>query len=582
MSSEADMSSPYMAEGGRRLTSPLLRTMPSAPASLQQAFASSGNLQSASVAAGTSTGREYQAPGFDMAMMRRQEGASPPPPHAGARRILTPKSPRATSLTRAAAMRSHEGQPPVPPIPPSLTQHSQAPFPGSDQSRDMPSAASGRRPSIGQSSAMPFPGSYPGPGSFASPRLSAVATSPRSFSQPLSARALASSEGQEPQYATMAAAAAARDAQRRPAVGYPTGGPAQFGRPPPASSQDSFPEASPSRYETSAAPAGRWHGSAEAQGGGGGLGGPVGRTFSVPEGSDPMISLQLAPGENIDVPLDTHQASRQADEKRRRNAGASSRFRLRKKEKERQLQEDLQKSEHRFRDQTRDLEDLNREWRYWRDEALRLRSIVQATSGISHLANPSPASMPADPSTFGGEVRQAGPIFGSSSLQHPRPDLASYGGEDPEAAERPARRRRTDPNPHLPPLAQSDPRTAPPPPPPPPSTSGPFPGYGSSILSSQLSSTTSAGQAIPASRLPPLRLESALPGPSMPPTLEHPATSLPPPSSFSLPPPPTIAPAQHQSPHARPPPSDASWLATTQPSPSGPPPNPHSGPLGHR
>ncbi|KAJ3942140.1 uncharacterized protein N0V96_007632 [Colletotrichum fioriniae] len=61
------------------------------------------------------------------------------------------------------------------------------------------------------------------------------------------------------------------------------------------------------------------------------------------------------------IPVDVHQASKQADEKRQRNAGASARFRQRKKERDQEQTASLQKLEQRGRDLEARVRELTRE-----------------------------------------------------------------------------------------------------------------------------------------------------------------------------------------------------------------------------
>ncbi|KAK1754145.1 hypothetical protein QBC47DRAFT_302550 [Echria macrotheca] len=151
------------------------------------------------------------------------------------------------------------------------------------------------------------------------------------------------------------------------------------------------------------------------------------RTLQLGDGQQHLLAITPTHGEEILIPVDYHQASKEADEKRQRNAGASARFRQRKKEREKEQQQVLQKLEtqnHELEKKVEDLErrnqDLEAERDFLQDERNRLRDIVSRTPGISEWADRGPPS--------------------------PTPP-ASYG--DPSMLERLAKRRRTDSEPGL-------------------------------------------------------------------------------------------------------------------------------------
>ncbi|KAF3770382.1 hypothetical protein M406DRAFT_325830 [Cryphonectria parasitica EP155] len=175
----------------------------------------------------------------------------------------------------------------------------------------------------------------------------------------------------------------------------------------------------------------------------------------------PHLTLQTNTGEHITVPLDVHQGSRQADEKRHRNAGASARFRARKKERDKDMRETLQRLEAENREVSRLAQELQAESDFYRSERDRLRELVLRTPEIrehaergppsprsAHVA-PSPAR-PAEASFASSFAVGANPPTAASpspmmqqqqqqqqQQQHPPP----YSGD----LERPTRRRRTDP-----------------------------------------------------------------------------------------------------------------------------------------
>jgi hypothetical protein len=148
--------------------------------------------------------------------------------------------------------------------------------------------------------------------------------------------------------------------------------------------------------------------------------------------SDPIQVLTITTSQGIyNVPVDVHQASRLADEKRARNAGASARFRQRRKEKEKEASTTIEKMQQQTRDLERKNRDLERERDFYRGERDRFRDVVYRTPELRHLAMqapPSPLSMRS--SSFHGSMGQ---------IEHP-PNVL----QPPESAERPARRRRTE------------------------------------------------------------------------------------------------------------------------------------------
>jgi hypothetical protein len=164
--------------------------------------------------------------------------------------------------------------------------------------------------------------------------------------------------------------------------------------------------------------------------------GPTGvRSFAFGEGQA-ALRIQPAHGEGFIVPVDTHQGSRQADEKRQRNAGASARFRKRKKDRETQERMDHQRMENQYRGLESRIQALEDERVRLRTDRNRLRDIVYRTPTVSELAYqgpPSPDPLPALP------------------LPPPpsMPRATTYGSVDSESDERPSQRRRTDPHPQV-------------------------------------------------------------------------------------------------------------------------------------
>ncbi|KAI0971053.1 hypothetical protein F4678DRAFT_91103 [Xylaria arbuscula] len=156
------------------------------------------------------------------------------------------------------------------------------------------------------------------------------------------------------------------------------------------------------------------------------------RSFALGEGQA-ALRIQPAHGEAFIIPVDTHQGSRQADEKRQRNAGASQRFRKRKKDRETQERMEHQRMESQYRELEARIQTLETERERIRSDRDRLRDIVYRTPSVSDLAyreSPSPDS----------SIRS-----GASTLV-PRP---TYGAANPDTGERSSQRRRTDPHPQI-------------------------------------------------------------------------------------------------------------------------------------
>ncbi|KAI1127505.1 hypothetical protein F5Y10DRAFT_192923 [Nemania abortiva] len=156
------------------------------------------------------------------------------------------------------------------------------------------------------------------------------------------------------------------------------------------------------------------------------------RSFSFGEGQA-ALRIQPVHGEAFIVPVDTHQGSRQADEKRQRNAGASQRFRKRKKDRETQERMEHQRMESQYREMEARIQTLERDRDRLRSDRDRLRDIVFRTPSISEFAYQGPQS-PGPSSGSGPSSLMSGP---------------SYGSADPETGERSSQRRRTDPHPQV-------------------------------------------------------------------------------------------------------------------------------------
>ncbi|KAI0416647.1 hypothetical protein F5X98DRAFT_176518 [Xylaria grammica] len=205
------------------------------------------------------------------------------------------------------------------------------------------------------------------------------------------------------------------------------------------------------------------------------------RSFAFGEGQA-ALRIQPAHGEAFIVPVDTHQGSRQADEKRQRNAGASQRFRKRKKDRETQERMEHQRMESQYRELEARIQTLEADRERLRSDRDRLRDIVYRTPAISELAYQGPSS----PDTSNGS--------GPSPLV-PR---ATYGAADSETGERPSQRRRTDPHPQV--EFATTPYG---------SASGSLPPMASSGYPTSISHPGTPSARSQAPQLPPLRLGSA-------------------------------------------------------------------------
>ena len=226
-------------------------------------------------------------------------------------------------------------------------------------------------------------------------------------------------------------------------------------------------------------------------------------TVSQASATDPVQVLTIAThnGVTYHVPVDVHQASRLADEKRARNAGASARFRQRRKEKEKEASTNIEKLQQQNRELDRKMREIEQERDFYRADRDRLREVMFRTPGMREMAMggpPSPHTMRS--SSFQGLPPQQPP---GPPQGFPPP---------PESGERPARRRRTDTQGDFAPLTYSLP----------PATTLPpvqAPGY-----------PPRPGQGPPS--LPPLRMDNPnTPGeiPNQPPSTTQ---GGPPPSSF--------------------------------------------------
>ncbi|OLN81532.1 hypothetical protein CCHL11_10406 [Colletotrichum chlorophyti] len=161
-------------------------------------------------------------------------------------------------------------------------------------------------------------------------------------------------------------------------------------------------------------------------------------------GAEGGVTLAMGGGSGggIIVPVDCHGGSKQADEKRQRNAGASARFRQRKKEKDQSTVLELQRLQVVYREMESRMRDLTQERDFYRDERNRLRDVVLRTP-LSDMANgpPSPSSSRSGESMKGTSPLTQAPLLPHQSQQQQQ---QGYASSEASSVERPKRRRRTD------------------------------------------------------------------------------------------------------------------------------------------
>ncbi|KAK6067873.1 hypothetical protein SCUP515_09935 [Seiridium cupressi] len=373
----------------------------------------------------------------------------PLPALGGPRRYLTARSPRASSLSQGPLPRATTVQQPF--YPPSSTTEQTRTF-----ARDV---ADPRSPSIHPGPPLTQPSSGPRmPGILPPGNVPNLNTQSRSSSQPMLSRSGPPAQEIPP--------------RRQETPDQPHRAP-MF--PPPSSYATSIPPTG--RGFPALSPADpRWPPL---------LGGQQGvRSTGMPEEQSTLV-FATPGGEPVEFTIDKTNGSRQADEKRQRNAGASARFRQRKKDKDQQKEAMIEKLQAQNRELERRLRDLETERERYRAERDRLRDVVRRAPSISEFAFQGPRSPP---------PRGASSLGGRGLLEGvpPPPPLSNetYGAGDPITGERSSRRRRTDPQLEFGPGAFASTL-------PPPNYSAPMSQPG----------TPSAGTGL--ERLPPLRLDQA-------------------------------------------------------------------------
>ncbi|QSZ35452.1 hypothetical protein DSL72_008322 [Monilinia vaccinii-corymbosi] len=332
------------------------------------------------------------------------ESFNPNFPRGPTRRMLTPRSPRPASISRAAvhgtintpefpSRRPEPGQAPASENPPIPTPPGQAPA----QHYGFPPTGTAPVDKRTDSSQMQAPGRVQ---HSASPSISASSQTP-SQTSPASGY-LYHQSGQNPQTSGSYFPGSSFGSSVQPGSGLQL-------QAPPAASEGPY---------TASQIGSSLHSNTSS----------IQASASEPYG---VLTITTAHGVAYHVPVDTHQASRLADEKRARNAGASARFRQRRKEKEKEASSNIEKLQSQTRELERRLRDAEGERDFYRGERDRFRDMLLRNPGTRDMAlhgPPSPRSMRPVSSYPGPPPPSSGP------------PMSFQGPED----ERAARRRRTD------------------------------------------------------------------------------------------------------------------------------------------
>ncbi|OTB20266.1 hypothetical protein K445DRAFT_17551 [Daldinia sp. EC12] len=392
------------------------------------------------------------------------------------RRILTPRSPRVSTAGHVPPQALNTPQTHYYPVPPTSNRGFPAESPGGQHTQS---------PRIGGPQPLGHQFGRVHPSGVGPPTTLAPLTTPppRSLSQPIASQF--NPPGHEPQQSQGSASGHMRPHAYGQTPPYSTGVPPSARFPPPS------------------LPVGdsRWSGvlGSAAQ-----VGTPSVRSMM---GMDGHAAMNVG-GEPLIVPLDMYNGSKQADEKRQRNAGASARFRARKKDKEIQQGLRIQELESQNRELLKRQQETENERDRYRSDRDRLRDIVYRTPGISELAYQGPPSPISTRS--GGSFAERSPL----ASNQPTLPMPAYGSADPATGERAARRRRTDSQlDYNPPYGVAQTNL--------PSMSQP--------VHTPLSQPGTPSSMARTSRLPPLRLDQPAGTPSTgPPTSGTPVQSFPP------------------------------------------------------
>ncbi|KAF6515218.1 hypothetical protein HZS61_005124 [Fusarium oxysporum f. sp. conglutinans] len=218
-------------------------------------------------------------------------------------------------------------------------------------------------------------------------------------------------------------------------------------------------------------------------------------------GFEEQQAFMALPGSETPIPvhMDFSQGSKKADEKRQRNAKASTRHRRKKRIMQEENTKQLQELRNERRIMELRIEELTQQRDFYHEDRNRLRDIVAQTPSISgHAAGP-----PSPTISTTNSYAETGPLASGPSVS------MGYCG-DTISNERPVKRRRTDDHPEysLPPYgspASAHPSASPSGPP------MPIPGYDAPSCPSSAASSASGES------LPPLRAMEGRPPTGPPP-----------------------------------------------------------------
>jgi hypothetical protein len=197
-------------------------------------------------------------------------------------------------------------------------------------------------------------------------------------------------------------------------------------------------------------------------------------------GQNPNIRMMSITTEHgpMFVPVDVQAASKVADEKRARNAGASARFRARRKEKEKEANNTIGSMQKDLKDRENALKQMETERDFYRTERDRFRDILYRNPATRDLAMQAPQS----------------PRLTRTPAYPPPPSGSMYAADSElhQESGRPSQRRRVNPSGEFtyggPPVSNFPPPSFPP---------APLPGQG-----------YGPGPGQPPTSLPPLRMEN--------------------------------------------------------------------------
>jgi hypothetical protein len=157
-------------------------------------------------------------------------------------------------------------------------------------------------------------------------------------------------------------------------------------------------------------------------------------------GAEGQQAFMALPGSDTPIPIhvDFSQASKKADEKRQRNAKASTRHRKKRKQQQEQTTKELEDLKQDRQDLEDRLQDMTAQRDHYRNERNRLREVVSRTPSVADYANgpPSPLPIPRRISTYG----ELSPSLHSRNAGTPSHDY----GSEASSGDRPIQRQRTE------------------------------------------------------------------------------------------------------------------------------------------